>query len=116
MGTSNALTRFFFCIQCTEPAGRSGVGLRAVVSDTSQGVWLILWTLPALRTRAQFNSNNHLTGGSARPLHTVDKRGSDAKLGFLGKPGFFNSQIKKKGWCVQWSAKSAQLQPMALKQ
>ena len=22
-------------------------------------------------------------------LHTVEKRGSDAKLGFLGKPGFF---------------------------
>ena len=23
-------------------------------------------------------------------LHTVDKRGSDAKLGFLGKPGFID--------------------------
>ena len=52
-------------------------------------VWLVLWILPALKTRAQCNSNNHLTGGSARPyiLNTVDKRGSDAKLGFLGKPG-----------------------------
>ena len=26
--------------------------------------------------------------GGAYILHTVDKRGSDAKLGFLGKPGF----------------------------
>ena len=31
-------------------------------------VWLVLWILPALKTRAQCNSNNHLTGG------TVDKR------------------------------------------
>jgi hypothetical protein len=29
-------------------------------------VWLVLWILPALRTRAQRNSNNHLTGGTAR--------------------------------------------------
>ena len=36
----------------------------------------------ALKTQAQYKSNNHLTGGSARP--TVDKRGSDAKLGFPG--------------------------------
>ena len=66
------------------------------------GVWLVLCTLPALRTRAQCNSDNHLTGGSARPrpseniLHTVDKRGCGAKLGFLGKPGFKNP----KKWAV----------------
>ena len=29
-------------------------------------VWLVLWILPALKTRAQCTSNNHLTGGSAR--------------------------------------------------
>ena len=70
--------------------------------------------LAALMTKAQHKLNNHLMGRSARPrcadalqvdqfeksrvrrwvggkeniLHTVDKRGSDAKLEFLGKPGF----------------------------
>ena len=53
-------------------------------------VWLLHWFgwFPgprSLKTRAQYKSNNHLTGGSA---NTVKKRGSDAKLGFLGKPGF----------------------------
>ena len=42
-------------------------------------VWLIPWILPALRTRAQFNSNNHLTGGSARPLRPLR-----LLLGYLG--------------------------------
>ena len=41
--------------------------------------------LPSLKARAQYKSNNHLTGGI---LHTVKKRGSDAKRGFLGRPGF----------------------------
>ena len=27
-------------------------------------------------------------GGKKKRLHTVEERGSDAKLGFLGKPGF----------------------------
>ena len=64
---------------------------------TCHQVWLILWILPALRTRAQFNSNNHLTGGNI--LHTVDKRGSDAKLGFLGKPGV---RSKHPSTCMAW--------------
>ena len=27
-------------------------------------VWLVLWIVPALKTRAQRNSNNHLTDGN----------------------------------------------------
>ena len=46
---------------------------------------------PSLCRRPQdtckYKSNNQLTGGSV--WHTVDKRGSGAKLGFLGKPGIF---------------------------
>ena len=70
---------------------------RSLWHGTVTHVWLVPWILPALKTRAQYKSNNHLTGGSARPnyqvktthiLHTVDKKSSDAKLGFLGKPGF----------------------------
>ena len=49
-------------------------------------VWLVPWTPCSLRTQAQYKSNNHLTGGKI--YCTVEKRGSDAKLGFLGKPGF----------------------------
>ena len=30
-------------------------------------VWLVLLILPALKTLAQYKSNNHLTGGSTRP-------------------------------------------------
>ena len=48
-------------------------------------VWLVLWILPALKTRAQCNSNNHLTGGSARP------RGPGTKCGLDNWPGFLNS-------------------------
>ena len=55
-------------------------------------VSLVLWILPALKTQARYKSNNHLTGGSAR--HTVDKRGSDAKLGFLGEPGFMSLVVQ----------------------
>ena len=34
-------------------------------------------------------------------LHTVDKRGSDAKLGFLGKPGFFFVSVR--GRWLRWT-------------
>ena len=50
-----------------------------------------------LKTRAQYKSDNHLTGGSAG--HTVDKRGSDAKLVFLGEPGFMLFPMQTpRGW------------------
>ena len=40
-----------------------------------------------LMRRAQNKSNNHLTGGSARPLHTVDKRTVVPYWGFWGNLG-----------------------------
>ena len=44
---------------CTTLLGR--------INHFHRPVWLDLWILPALKTRAQYKSNNHLTGGSARP-------------------------------------------------
>ena len=41
-----------------------------------------------LLTQAQYNSNNHLTSGSARPLHTVTRRAVEPNLGFWGNLGF----------------------------
>jgi hypothetical protein len=34
-------------------------------------VWVVPWILPALKTRAQYKSNNHLKGGSAQPRCTL---------------------------------------------
>ena len=84
-------------------------------------VWLVLWILPALRTRAQYKqpsdgreraapvcrctvsrparegAGSGVGGWEESILHTVDKRGSDAKLGFLGKPGFSTQLMMKEG-------------------
>ena len=56
-------------------------------------VWLVLKALLALKTRAQCNSNNHLTGGSARPRpvtprhhrpHTLGGRAATGDLDITG--------------------------------
>ena len=49
-------------------------------------VWLVLWILPALKTRAQYKWNNHLTGGSARIREAVMPN-----WGFWGNLGFWGS-------------------------
>jgi hypothetical protein len=46
------------CSQGGKPAPRM---------DSLPTVWLVLWIHPALKTRAQCNSNNHLTGGRDSP-------------------------------------------------
>ena len=38
-----------------------------IINFWGGGGWLVLWILPVLKTRAQYNSNNHLTGASVRP-------------------------------------------------
>ena len=52
-------------------------------------VWLVLWILPALKTRAQYKSDNHLTGGSARPCTLSIKEAVMPNWGFWGNLGSF---------------------------
>ena len=59
-----------------------------IYSTKVQSAHLAGSSYPAPLTQALYKSDNHMTGGSTHILHTVAERGSGAKLGFLGKPGF----------------------------
>ena len=54
---------------------------------------MIPWILLALRTRAQFNLNNHLTGGSARPRTLWTREAVVPNLGFWGNLGLLSHRM-----------------------